>query len=200
MKTGVLGGTFDPVHLGHLAIAEEARAALNLSEIVMIPAGLPAIKPENEVTSAGHRLRMLKLAVKGRPYLKVSDMEIKRAGTSYTVDTLTQLRKSSKKDDDLYFIVGWDSLMQLPAWREPERMLGMCRLIAVPRPGYPRPDMDELEMRVPGIKNRTVMLDKPLVDISASEIRKMTARGESIFNFVPGPVADYISKYKLYRR
>lgn len=200
MKTGILGGTFDPVHLGHLAIVEEARTALDLSEIFMIPAGQPAIKPENEVTPAEHRLRMLELAVKDRPYLKVSDMEIKRPGTSYTVDTLAQLRKSSGEEVDLYFIIGWDSLMQLPAWREPEKMLGMCRLIAVPRPGYPRPDMDELETLVPGIKQRTVMLEKPLVDISASAIRSMAARGESIDRFVPGPVADYIRKHKLYRR
>jgi nicotinate-nucleotide adenylyltransferase len=200
MRVGILGGTFDPVHLGHLAIADEARAAQDLSEVVMIPAGLPAIKPEEEVTPAEHRLSMLRLAVEGRPYLRVSEIEIERPGISYTVDTLAQLRKSSYEDDDLYFIIGWDSLAQLPLWHEPERMLEMCRLIAVPRPGYQRPEMNLLEARIPGIKKHTLMLDKPLVDISASEIRDMVEKGKSVGHLVPGPVAEYIAKNKLYRR
>jgi len=200
MKTGILGGTFDPVHLGHLAIAEEVRVTQGLSKVIIIPAGHPAIKPKDEVTPAEHRLQMLRLAVENSPDLQVSEMEIERPGPSYTVDTIAQLRNSSGEDNDLYFIVGWDSLLQMPEWREPKRIIEMCRLIAVPRPGYRRPDIKELEDQIPGITQRTLMLEKPLIDINASVIRKMVAGGESIERFVPGPVIEYIKKYKLYRR
>ena len=199
MKTGILGGTFDPVHRGHLAIAEAARISQGLSGVIMIPAGQPAIKPKDEVTPAEHRLAMLRLAVEGKPELRVSEMEIERPGPSYTVDTIAQLRNSSGEENDLYFIIGWDSLLQMPEWREPARIIEMCRLIAVPRPGYRRPDMNKLDERIPGIKQRTILLDKPLIDINASAIRKMAAGGESIESFVPGPVAEYIKKFNLYR-
>jgi nicotinate-nucleotide adenylyltransferase len=199
MKTGILGGTFDPVHLGHLAIADEARVSQGLSEVIMIPAGQPVFKQYDEITPTGHRLNMLKLAIEGRPYLRVSEVEIKRPGISYTVDTIAQLRNYSVRKKDLYFILGYDSLKQLPDWRDPERMLGMCRLIAVPRPGCPRPDMDELERHIPGITRRTILLEKPLIDISATDIREKAARGESIDELVPGPVAEYIKKHNLYQ-
>lgn len=198
MKTGILGGTFDPVHRGHLAIAEEARVSQGLSGVIMIPAGHPAIKPKDEVIPAEHRLRMLQLAVEGRPELRVSEMEIERPGLSYTVDTIAQLRNSSGEDNDLYFIIGWDSLLQLPEWREPARIIEMCRLIAIPRPGIRRPVMKELEDQIPGITQRTILLEKPLIDINASAIRKMVAGGESIERFVPGPVVEYIKKHNLY--
>ena len=100
-----------------------------------MPAGQPAIKPKGKVIPAEHRLAMLRLAVEGRPELQVSEMEIQRPGPSYTVDTIAQMRNSSGEDNDLYFIVGWDSLSQLPEWREPTRIIEMCRLITVPRPG-----------------------------------------------------------------
>jgi nicotinate-nucleotide adenylyltransferase len=198
MKTGILGGTFDPVHLGHLAIAEEARVSQGLSEVIMLPAGQPAFKQDDVVTPAKHRLRMIRLAIEGKPYLRVSELEIKRPGISYTVDTIAQLRNYSVGKNDLYFILGYDSLKQLPDWREPERMLGMCRLIVVPRPGCPRPDMDELEKLIPGITRRTILLEKPLIDISATDIREKVTRGESIDDLVPGPVAEYIKKHNLY--
>lgn len=200
LKTGILGGTFDPVHLGHLAIAEEARLSQGLSEVIMVPAGQPVIKPDDEVTPTEHRLNMLRLAVEGSPGLRVSEVEIQRPGPSYTVDTLAQLRKSSGADIELYFIVGWDSLLQLPEWREPSRIIGMCKLIAVPRPGYRRPDMKKLERKIPGISGKTILLDKPLIDVSASAIRKMAASGETVERFVPAPVAEYIRKYNLYHR
>ena len=199
MKTGMFGGTFDPVHLGHLSIAEEAMTSQGLSKVLMIPAGQPAIKANDDVTPAKHRLAMLQLAVEGRTGLRVSEMEIERPGPSYTVDTIAQQRKSSGADSDLYFIVGWDSLLQLPEWREPSRIIEMCRLIAVPRPGYRRPDMKMLEEKIPGITQRTALLDKPLIDVSASAIRKMVAEGEPVDRFVPASVVEYIEKFNLYR-
>jgi nicotinate-nucleotide adenylyltransferase len=199
MKTGVLGGTFDPVHLGHLAIAEEAMISQGLSKVIMIPAGQPAFKSNEKVTPAEHRLAMLRLAVEGKPNLHVSEIEVERPGLSYTVDTIAQLRKSSGEDNDLYFIIGWDSLLQLPEWREPSRIIEICKLIAIPRPGYRRPDMKMLEVKIPGITQRTVLLDKPLIDVSASVIRKMVAEGEPVDRFVPASVAEYIEKFNLYR-
>lgn len=199
MKTGILGGTFDPVHRGHLEIAREARVSQELSKVVFIPVGQPVIKPNHLITPSRHRLEMLRLAVAGIPDFSVSDIEIKRSGPSYTVDTLTQLRNSSNTDNELFFILGWDSLMQMPEWREPERLIELCSLIAIPRPGCSRPDMEKLETSIPGITRRTVLLDKPLLDISASEIREKAARGEAIDHLVPVPVAEYIRKHGVYK-
>jgi nicotinate-nucleotide adenylyltransferase len=198
MKIGVLGGTFDPVHRGHIMMAEEAKNALSLSEVLMVPAGQPVYKIHKNIASAEHRLAMLRLAVAGRPYLKVSTIEIERPGPSYTVDTIAGLRKQYGGGDEIYFILGWDSLAQLPDWREQVRLVSLCFLAAVPRPGRPRPDLEALEVRVPGISKRVVFLEKPQVDISASAIREMAARGESIDHLVPAPVAGYIKKHRLY--
>jgi len=141
---------------------------------------------------------MLRLAVADKPGLKLSTMEIERPGPSYTVDTINELKAQRGKSDEIYFILGWDSLEQLPEWHEPERLVSMCSLVAVPRPGRNRPDLQVLEASMPGISKRVVFLDKPRVDISASAIREMVAKGESIDHLVPGPVAGYIKEHKLY--
>lgn len=198
MKIGILGGTFDPVHLGHIMMAEEARDALSLSEVLLVPAGQPMSKLNERITSAEHRLAMLRLAVAGKRNLKVSAMEIERPGPSYTVDTITGLKSRYSREDELYFILGWDSLEQLAGWREPARLVSLCYLAAVPRPGWHHPDLKALEAGIPGISERVVFLEKPLVDISASSIREMAARGENIDHLVPAPVAEYIKKHKLY--
>ncbi len=198
MKIGVLGGTFDPVHRGHILIAEAARDALVLSEVIAIPPGRPMLKPNERVASAEHRLAMLRLAVAGIPWIKVSTMEIERPGPSYTVDTVAGLRERQGSSGDIYFIIGWDSLAHFPEWREPERIISMCVLAAVPRPGFARPDIRALEKNVPGITDRVVFLDKPLTDISSTDIREKASKGESIIDLVPGPVADYIKEHKLY--
>jgi len=198
MKIGVLGGTFDPVHRGHILVAEAARDALSLSEVLVVPTGQPILKADERVTPAIHRLAMLRLAVAGIPWIKVSAMEIERNGPSYTVDTIAVLRKQRGDADDIYFIIGWDGLERFPEWREPERILSMCFIAAVPRPGFPRPDIRSMEKSVPGITKRLVFLDKPLTDINSTAIREKAAKGESIDNLVPGPVADYINEHKLY--
>jgi nicotinate-nucleotide adenylyltransferase len=198
MKIGVLGGTFDPVHLGHLMVAEEAKVSLNLSEIILVPAGQPLLKPVLTMTPAEHRLQMLRLAMADKPYFKVSTMEIERPGPSYTVDTLAELRSQYGAKDEIFFILGWGSLAQLPQWREPLRIITLCYLVAVPRPGYPHPNLEALEASIPGISQRVVFLEKPSIDISASDIRERAAQGLSINHLVPGPVVDYIKKHKLY--
>ncbi|MDD5338940.1 MAG: GTPase ObgE [Dehalococcoidales bacterium] len=197
-RIGILGGTFDPIHMGHLMIAEEAKAALDLSEVLLIPAGQPMTHPNEFVTAAKHRLEMAKLAAEEKPYLRVSTVEIERDGPSYTADTLAALRKKFG-EDELYFILGWDSLAQLPNWHQPERIVGQCTLVAVPRPGYEKPSIRALENALPGIERKVIFLDKPNVDISATEVRKKAGRGESIDQLVPETVAKYISRHKLYQ-
>ena len=198
MRTGVLGGTFDPVHRGHILVAEAARDALSLSEVLVVPTGQPMLKANKRITAVEHRLAMLRLAVAGIPWIKVSNMEIERHGPSYTVDTIAVLRKQRGAGDDIYFIIGWDGLEHFIEWREPERVISMCFMAVVPRPGFTRPDICTLENRLPGITDRVVFLDKPLTDINSTAIREKAAKGESIDNLVPGPVADYIKEHKLY--
>lgn len=197
MGIGVLGGTFDPVHIGHVKMAEEARVSLHLSRVILVPAGQPLLKPAHPITPAEHRLRMLDLALAGKPGLIVSTVEIERAGPSYTVDTMAGL-KAQYGADDLFFILGWDSLAHLPEWRDPSRLIGLCYLVAVPRPGCARPDLAALEAYIPSISRRVVFLKKPRVNISASAIRERAARGLPLGRLVPGPVADYIKRHGLY--
>jgi nicotinate-nucleotide adenylyltransferase len=198
VKIGVLGGTFDPVHRGHIMMAEEARKALGLSEVLMVPAGQPMSRTGHCVTSAADRLAMVRLAAAGRPWLKVSVMEIERPGPSYTVDTIAALIKQYGPADEIYFILGWDSLAQLPTWHEPSRLVSLCRLAAVPRPGHPRPDMRALERAIPGISGKVVFLQRPRVDISASAIREMVSRSEPVEHIIPEQVAAYIKEHGLY--
>ncbi len=198
MNIGVLGGTYDPVHNGHLILAEEARARLNLAEIILIPAGQPQLKGARIISSAEHRLQMLRLAIADKPYIKLSVMEIERAGPSYTIDTISELRNKLGREDELFFILGWDSLAQLPEWRDAPRLIKMCYFVAAPRPGYPPPDLKALESPVPGISQQVMIMDRPEIDISASAIRDRVARGLSIRHLVPEPVNRYIRQHKLY--
>jgi nicotinate-nucleotide adenylyltransferase len=198
MKIGVLGGTFDPIHLGHLKVAEEVTARLNLSEIIFMPAGQPWLKAHNIISSAEHRLEMVRLAIAGRPAFKLSTMEIERAGPTYTVDTLAELGRQLGPGQELFFILGWDNLTQLPEWREPSRLIKLCQLVAVPRVDYPPPDLKSLESALPGLTQRVILLDEPRIDISASEIRRRVGRGLSIHHLVPEPVDEYIRQHKLY--
>ena len=198
MNVGVLGGTFDPVHNGHLAVAEEARNRLNLAEIILIPAGQPQLKGARLISTAEHRLQMLRLAIADRSHLKLSAMEIERAGPSYTTDTISELRDKLSKEDELFFILGWDSLARLPEWRDAPGLIKMCYLVAVPRPGYPFPDLKVLEGFIPGVSQRVMLMDRPEIDISASAIRERIARGLSIRHLIPESVNKYVRQYKLY--
>ena len=198
MNIGVLGGTFDPIHLGHLVVAEEMRDRLGLAEILFIPAGQPWLKVDSPILSAEHRVQMVRLALVGKPYFKLSTMEIERAGLSYTVDTIAELQGQLGVEDKLFFILGWDNLAQLPQWQEPSRLVKMCHLVAVPRVGYPAPDLALLEKSIPGLSQATIVLDTPWIDITASAIRNRVAQGLSIRHLVPEPVEGYIKEHGLY--
>ena len=198
MKTGILGGTFNPIHNGHLAVAEEVKSRLSLDEILFVPAGQPWRKWGNPVLPAEHRVEMLRLAIADKSYYRLSLIEVEREGPSYTLDTLTELSSGSGAESEIFFIVGWDSLTDLPYWKSPEQIIQLCRLVAVHRPGYSRPALESLEMQVPGISGRVVLLDRPVVDISASEIRERVARGLPISGLVPEAVEQYIRENGLY--
>lgn len=198
MNIGVMGGTFDPVHDGHLAVAEEARLLLHMSEVIFVPAGQPWMKADRNISPAPDRVEMLRLALAGKTYFRLATMEIERTGPSFTIDTITRLRLQLKEDDRLFFILGWDSLAQIPKWRDGARLTQMCYLAAAPRPGLKPPDLKVLESSLPGISERVILMDRPNVDISASDIRERVSSGLPIDHLVPALVARYIKEHGLY--
>ena len=200
MNIGVLGGTFDPIHMGHLIIAEEVRVRLDLDEVLFVPAGQPWLKLNNAnaISPPRHRLEMVRLAIADEPAYRLSTMEIDRPGPSYTVDTMAELSGQVEAEGKLYFILGWDNLNQLPKWHQPQRLVELCRLVPVRRVGFASPDLDALEAAIPGLAQSLVMLDTPQIEISASEIRARMARGLSIHQLVPEAVERYIIEHGLY--
>ena len=198
MKIGLLGGTFDPIHMGHLIIAEEVRLKLDLNEVLFIPAGQPCLKSERSIAPGEHRLEMLKLAMEANPHFKVSASELRRPGPSYSVDTVSALRDELGAEVELYFIVGFDALAELPIWKEPSQLLDLCQVVGVRRPGYAELDWQSLEQAIPGISSRVIVVDVPQIDISSTQIRQRLAKGLSIRHLVPEAVERYISENRLY--
>ena len=198
MNVGILGGTFDPVHNGHLILADAAKEQLNLSVILFIPAGQPWLKTERIITPAEHRLQMLRLALEEKPDFRISEIEIERSGPSYSVDTINALKQRLDVKDELFFILGQDSLMQLPQWHEAPELIKLCYLVAAPRPGVKKPDLKALEAEIPGITQRVMLMKEPKVDISATDIRERVAKGLSVRHLVPEAVNHYIKEHKLY--
>ncbi len=197
-KIGVLGGTFDPIHLGHLIVAEYIREKLDFSEVLFIPAGRPwlKLKEEKQVTLAEHRLAMVRLAVASNPQFKVSTMEIDRPGPSYSIDTVLELR--AKLEAEIYFIAGPDALAKLPRWKDPERLLKACHVVGIGRPGHSKTNLRKLEASLHGVSQHIMLMDVPQIDISSTDIRKRVAQGLSIRYLVPEAVEKYIAEHRLY--
>jgi nicotinate-nucleotide adenylyltransferase len=211
VRLGILGGTFDPVHLGHLAIAAAARDALGLERVLFVPAGDPWQKRDRPVTAASHRVAMIELAIAGEEGFECSRLEIDRAGPSYTVDTLEALaadERDAGRDPDLWLVLSTESLVGLPTWRDPERILDLARLAIVPRGTAPTHDPDGSSRPVadpawvattyPGREARFHFLDGPRIDLSSTGIRGRVAAGRSIDGLVPDAVAAYIGDHALY--
>lgn len=196
-SVGVLGGTFDPIHHAHLAIAEQAYEQLHLAEVLFVPAAHTVHKPTAAVTPVEHRARMIELAIADNSHFTLSRIEIERGGPSYTVDTLSQLR-AERPDEELFFIVSAEAARDLPTWREPARILDLSHIAIVPRLGYETPTREWLAHHFPGRADRFSYLDAPALGHSASDIRRRVAAGQSIRYLLPPGVEDYISRHALY--
>jgi nicotinate-nucleotide adenylyltransferase len=197
VNIGVLGGTFDPIHIGHLIIAEEARVKLGLSKVLFVPAGQPWLKQDRDITAAVHRIEMVRRAIADNPYFELSTLEVERSGPSYTVDTLTMLRKELGSRASLLFILGRDTFAELPLWKEPQKVIQLCRLVVPPRLGSR--DLRHLETTLPGLLDKVIQLAMPVIGISSSEIRRRIAQGLSIRYLVPPEVEKYITEHRVYQ-
>ena len=198
-KIGILGGTFDPVHLGHLIIAEEVRSNLGLDKILFVPAGVPWMR-ENEGVSAGkHRLNMVDLAVKSNPHFQSSSIEIDRQGVTYTADTLETLREDLDHEVELSFIMGMDVLEKFHLWKSPETVVELCSLVIVNRPGNQAVDVNEVVKKYPEAGAKLRIINVPRMEISSSEIRERVRQEKSLKYLVSEEVIAYIDQNNLYK-
>ncbi|MDD5729916.1 MAG: nicotinate-nucleotide adenylyltransferase [Candidatus Omnitrophica bacterium] len=188
MKIGILGGTFNPIHLGHLILAEEAREKLGLQKIVFVPTYLAPHKKNSHVASAKARYAMIKLAIRGNKHFSVSDTEIKRKGVSYTIETIREFRKSFPKKE-LYFITGSDLLRYLKDWKDLKEILRIVKFVVATRPGYP---LEEIPSYISTVAIRAV-------DVSAFEVRNCVKTNKSFRYLVPDAVYKFIKKHNLYK-
>ena len=212
MRLGIFGGTFNPIHLAHLITAERIREELDLGKILFIPSALPPHK-DSPMADAGHRLAMARKACASNPGFEVDDLEVRRSGRSYSVDTLRALEERAP-DGDLHFIIGMDAFAEISTWKEAPAIFGLTNLVVIPRPGHPLRDPREYLPRGIEIEGPTghggtrryrvsggrevLTLEIPVMDISSSDIRKRLKEGRSVRYLLPEEVEVYIRKEKLY--
>jgi nicotinate-nucleotide adenylyltransferase len=195
MKLGVMGGTFDPVHLGHVAMAEAAAACAGLDLVLLVPAGVPPHRAA-ATAPAADRLAMLRLAAAGHPRLEVSDIELRRSGPSYTVDTLRALARE-RPGSELHLLLGWDAAREIRAWHAPDEVLRMARPVVVSRPGYPAPT--ERDLASAGIEPTwAILCDVLTPDVESTDVRRLAERGESLGGLVDPAVEAYLRRHRLY--
>jgi nicotinate-nucleotide adenylyltransferase len=200
-RIGILGGTFDPIHYGHLVIAEEVAEALALDRVLFVPAAVPPHKIGLAITSAADRAAMVELAIAGNSRFAMSRIELERDGPSYTVDTLAALAADAAGQGvsrELFFILSSEALADLATWHEPERILALCRLAVVPRPGSPLPALGDVAGRFAAAADRIVAVETVPLAHSASAVRSRAAAGRSIRYLVPPAVERYICEHRLY--
>jgi len=202
LKIGIFGGTFDPIHIGHLILMEEARYHLDLDRIYLIPAADPPHKQDRDITPVEHRLSMVQLAIADLEYVWLNRVDIDRAGPHYSVDTVALIREQASSDSvdanpDIYFLVGLDSLRDLPTWAEPMRLLQSCKLVALQRHDV-EIDWDTLSAQLPTVRDRVIILDMPEVEIASSVLRERVGQGMPIRHQVPRSVEAYLRKHALY--
>jgi nicotinate-nucleotide adenylyltransferase len=196
MRIGVIGGTFDPPHTGHLILAEQARDQLNLDRVLWVPAGDPPHKQSVPISPITDRVEMVGLAIRDNDAFSISDVDIARPGPHFTADML-ELVEQQTEASELYLVLGGDSLRDLPTWHEHHRLLRSAWLAVMGRPDAPI-DLDMLETMIPGISSRVRMLETPLIYISGSDIRNRVKNGNSVRYLVPDTVGDYILRNRLY--
>ena len=197
-RLGILGGTFDPIHHGHLRAAEEAHDQLGLQQVLFVPAGDPPHKPGLPISPAHHRLHMVELATADKPHFAISRVDVDRPGPCYTVDTLRLLRAALGPKPAFFFIEGADSLVETVTWYQPQKIIELCELAVVARPGV-RVDLTELDKELPGLSKRVHHVQMPLLEISSSDLRARVKTGRSISYLVPPSVEAYIQEQGLYR-
>ena len=200
MKLGIFGGTFDPVHNGHLTVAEHARTKMDLDLVLFVPAGQPWFKAGRIVSDAEHRLEMTRIATAGNPHFAVSDMEVLRDGPTYTIDTLAALREEMGDGVEFSVILGIDALNELHRWRRPAAVLGRATVVGVTRAGVGAVDRAALESIRDGASDEVVIVDGPLVDISAADVRRRMKEGLSVRGLIPPGVEGYAKRHGLYGR
>ncbi len=200
-RIGLFGGTFDPIHIGHLMIAEAAREQLQLEQVRFIPAAVAPHKTDVPNTDGKQRLEMIRLAIGGNPHFASDDRELRRGGTSYTVDTLSEFNRELP-DAELVFLIGSDSLDELHTWREPARICELAFVAVIARGGHPPPDLNKLKVFLPESQHGDLeshLVEMPQMEISSSEIRLRLARGRSVRYQLHPAVEAYVQAQKLYQ-
>jgi len=195
---GVFGGTFDPPHIGHLVLADEARSELQLTEVLWVVTGEPPHKPDQPLVAVEHRLKMVELTIQNDSAFGISRLEVDRPGPHYAVDTLAELAKG-RPDQKRAYVMGKDSLRDLPGWHSPEQFIELTHAIVILNRPDVEANLEELEAQLPGLMDKVHFLDVPLVDIASRDIRNRVASGRAYEYLVPRPVADYIAEQDLYR-
>lgn len=198
LRIGVLGGTFDPPHYGHLVAAQEAHWQLNLDKVLFLPAHQNPLKRDEPISAPAHRLAMVECALDNVREMEVSDLDLDRAPPSYTVDVLRILRREYAADTEWYFLGGADLVPELASWHQPEAVLELATLVAIVRPGWSQPDLDALARDLPASRGRVRLLRPPGVDISSTQIRERVQRGQPIRYLTPPAVEAYIRTHNLY--
>jgi len=219
MKIGIFGGAFNPIHYGHLRVAEEVRESLCLDKILFIPSGKPPFK-KPDLARASHRYKMLKIAIEGNPHFKISNIEMKTPGKSYSVDTVKRLKERYKKSE-FFFILGIDAFFELPRWKQPHRLLSLTNFVIISRPGYSFTELSSSPYLKGVSKKILKKLDNGLItefsfplssgrrcilcrvtalNISASGIRNLIKKGKNVKYLLPEPVKSYIISHKLYHK
>jgi nicotinate-nucleotide adenylyltransferase len=196
-RIGILGGTFDPIHYGHLVIAEDARVYLRLEKVLFVPAYQPPHKPQGSYSTFEYRVRMVELAIARNPDFALSLIETKLPVPSYTTDTMQALQAQLGADAELYFIIGMDSLANILTWHKPKDLLRLCRIVVAERAGY-QVDIAKLEKGLPGLRERMDLIDTPELSISSTDLQRRVRCGLPIRYQVPSAVERYIYRHRLY--
>lgn len=196
LRLGIMGGTFDPIHYGHLVTAEAARNKFQLDKVVFVPSGRPPHKREQNITSPEHRLLMTVLATITNQYFEVSRMEFERQGYSYAIDTVREFHSQYGQDAEIFFITGVDAILEILSWKNVDELIAECGFIAATRPGYEEKDL--MKILPNKITSRIVTISVPALAISSTDIRRRIREDEPIKYLVPEQVEDYIYKHKIY--